>query len=103
MKLLRPQTRVDNDDALGIAIEFAVIMGVFFLAGWGLDRWLGTVPVFMIVFSVLAAVGLFAKSKYRYEEKMQALEAERRTAGSRIVVNPTPETTVAGEPDRDIA
>jgi F0F1-type ATP synthase assembly protein I len=80
MKLLRPQTRVDNDDALGIAIEFAVVFGLFLLAGWGLDRVFGTVPVFMIVCSVLAGIGLFAKAKYRYDEKMEALEAERRGA-----------------------
>jgi F0F1-type ATP synthase assembly protein I len=80
MKLLRPQTRVSNDDALGIAIEFVVILGLFFLGGWALDRALGTVPIFMIVFSVLAGVGLFAKSKYRYDEKMTALEAERRSS-----------------------
>jgi F0F1-type ATP synthase assembly protein I len=98
MKLLRPQTRVDNDDALGIAIEIAMIMGLFFLAGWGLDRWLGTVPVFMIVCSVLAAVGLFAKSKYRYDEKMQALEAER--LGGRAVAGADATPT---EPDRETA
>ena len=47
-------------------------------AGWLLDNWLGTIPLFMIVFTVLAAVGLFTKSKYRYEEKMERLDAERR-------------------------
>jgi hypothetical protein len=61
MKLLLKQTRVNNEDALGVAIEFAMILGVFFAAGWALD----------------AALGLFAKSKYRYDAKMEALEAER--------------------------
>jgi F0F1-type ATP synthase assembly protein I len=78
MKLLPKKTRVNNEDALGVAIEFAMIMAVFFGAGWLLDNWLGTVPVFMIVFTVLAAVGLFTKSKYRYDEKMERLDAERR-------------------------
>jgi F0F1-type ATP synthase assembly protein I len=83
MKLLRTQTRVNNEDALGVAIEFVVVLGLFFLGGWALDRALGTVPLFMIVFSVLAGIGLFAKAKYRYDEKMAAHEAERRvnTAG----------------------
>ncbi|MGA7756736.1 MAG: AtpZ/AtpI family protein [Ilumatobacteraceae bacterium] len=77
MKLLLKQTRVNNEDALGVAIEFAMILGVFFAAGWALDAALGTVPLFMIVFTVIAAIGLFAKSKYRYDAKMEALEAER--------------------------
>jgi len=78
MKLLRPTKRVNNEDALGIAIEFAMITALFFGAGWLVDNWLGTIPLFMIVFTVLAAVGLFTKSKYRYEEKMDRLDAERR-------------------------
>ena len=80
MKLLRKTTRVNNEDALGIAIEFAMITALFFGAGWLVDNWLGTIPLFMIVFTVLAAVGLFAKSKYRYDEKMERLDAERRGA-----------------------
>ncbi len=78
MKLLPKNNRVNNEDALGIAIEFALITAVFFGAGWLVDNWLGTVPVFMIVFTLLAAVGLFTKSKYRYDAKMDQLDAERR-------------------------
>lgn len=94
MKLLPKQTRVNNDDALGIAIEFAVIMVLFFGAGWLLDNWLGTLPLFMIVFTLLAAVGLFAKHKYRYDAKMEALEAERRGATA-----PRPVASGAAEGD----
>jgi F0F1-type ATP synthase assembly protein I len=83
MKLLPKKTRVNNEDALGIAIEFAVITSLFFVVGWLIDRWLGTLPLFMIVFTVLAAVGLFAKSKYRYDLKMDQLDAERRASGSK--------------------
>ena len=78
MKLIPKKTRVNNEDALGIAIEFAMITAVFFGAGWLVDNWLGTVPLFMIVFTVLAAVGLFTKSKYRYDAKMDELDAQRR-------------------------
>ena len=78
MKLLPTQTRVRTDDSLGTAIEIAVVMALFGLGGWALDRWLGTVPVFLIVGVVLAAVGLFAKYKYRYEATMERLDAERR-------------------------
>ncbi len=83
MKLLPKQTRVATDDALGMAIEVMVILVLFLAIGWGLDRWLGTLPVFMIVFTVLGAVGLFAKHKYRYDEKMTALEEQRRTGTTR--------------------
>ena len=78
MKLLPKQTRVATDDALGMAIEVAVIMVLFMAIGWGLDQWLGTLPVFMIVFTVLGAVGLFTKHKYRYDAKMLELEQQRR-------------------------
>lgn len=78
MKLLPKQTRVRTDDSLGMAIEIAVIMALFGLGGWAVDRWLGTLPVFLIVGVVLGAVGLFAKYKYRYDATMERLDAERR-------------------------
>lgn len=80
MKLLPTQTRVATDDALAMAIEIAVILVLFVAGGFALDRWLGTLPLFMIVGTVLASVGLFTKHKYRYDQKMDAFEAERRTA-----------------------
>jgi F0F1-type ATP synthase assembly protein I len=80
MKLLPTQTRVATDDALGMAMEIAIIMAVFIGGGFALDRWLGTLPLFMIVGSVLGAIGLFTKHKHRYDMKMDALEAERRNA-----------------------
>lgn len=78
MKLLPTQTRVDTQDSLGLGIEVAVIMAMFFGLGFLADRLLGTTPIFMIVMSVLGAIGLFAKFKYRYDERMAELEAERR-------------------------
>jgi F0F1-type ATP synthase assembly protein I len=83
MKLLPTQTRVDTQDSLGLGIEAAVIMALFFGLGYLGDRLLGTTPILMIVMSVLGAVGLFAKFKYRYEDRMAELEAERtgRSAG----------------------
>ena len=77
MKLLPKQTRVDTQDGLGLGIEAAVIMALFFGVGAGLDWLFGTTPLFMIVFTVLGAVGLFAKWKYRYDDRMNELEAER--------------------------
>jgi F0F1-type ATP synthase assembly protein I len=80
MKLLPTQTRVATDDALAMAIEIAVILLLFVAGGFFLDRWLGTLPLFMIVGTVLGSVGLFTKHKYRYDQKMDAFEAERRAA-----------------------
>jgi len=95
MKLLPKQTRVATDDALGMAIEVMVILVLFLAIGWGLDRWLGTLPVFMIVFTVLGAVGLFTKHKYRYDEKMTALEDERRAGTARTPATGAEQDTTA--------
>jgi ATP synthase protein I len=83
MKLLPTQTRVDTQDGLGLGIEAAVIMALFFGVGAGLDWLFGTTPIFMIVFTVLGAVGLFAKWKYRYDDRMNELEAERAAKTAR--------------------
>ncbi|HSP28987.1 MAG TPA: AtpZ/AtpI family protein [Ilumatobacteraceae bacterium] len=77
MKLLPKQTRVDTQDSLGLGIEAAVMTVLFFGVGYGLDRLFGTTPLFMIVLTVVGAVGLFAKWKYRYDDRMNELEAER--------------------------
>lgn len=71
------QTRVNTEDSLGLGIEAAVIIALFFGAGFGLDRLFGTTPVFMIVFTILGAIGLFAKFKYRYDDRMAEHEADR--------------------------
>ena len=80
MKLLPKQPRVNanpNGDSLGLGIEAAVILALFFFAGFGLDHLFSTRPVFMIVMTLIGSIGLFAKYKYSYEEKMTQLEAER--------------------------
>ena len=84
MKLLPKQTRVDTQDSLGLGIEAAIIVVLFLGLGYGLDRLFGTMPVLMIVFTVLGAVGLFAKWKYRYDERMDELESERAADRSNI-------------------
>ncbi len=77
MKLLPKQTRVDTQDSLGLGIEAAVIVVLFLGIGFVLDRLFGTTPLFMIVFTVIGSVGLFAKWKYRYDDRMNELEAQR--------------------------
>lgn len=92
MQLLPKQTRVATDDALGMAIEIAMVMALFIGGGFALDRWIGTLPLFMIIGSVLGAVGLFTKHKYHYDQKMEALEAERRGAIAARSGNERPES-----------
>lgn len=79
MKLLpKQQARVNTEDSVGLGIEAAVIIALFLGLGYILDRIFGTMPIFMIVMTVVGAVGLFAKLKYRYDDRMDELEAERR-------------------------
>ena len=69
MKLLpKQQPRVNTEDSVGLGIEAAVIIALFLGVGYVLDRIFGTMPIFMIVMTVVGAIGLFAKLKYRYRE-----------------------------------
>ena len=81
MKLLpKQQVRVNTEDSVGLGIEAAVIIALFLGLGYVLDRIFGTTPIFMIVMTLLGAVGLFAQLKYRYDGRMDELEAERRAS-----------------------
>ena len=81
MKLLPKQPRVNTadptGDSLGLGIEAAVILALFFFAGFGLDRLFSTTPVFMIVMTLIGSIGLFAKYKYSYDAQMDEHEAQR--------------------------
>ncbi len=87
MKLFPPpvrRPRPSNDDSLGQGMDIALTLALFFGIGLALDRWLGTTPWLMITCSVLAAVGFFAKFKYRYDARMdehEAALARRREQG----------------------
>lgn len=77
MKLLPTQKRANTEDNLGLGIEVAVILAMFFGIGYGLDRLVGTQPVFMIIMTLLGAVGLFTKFKYGYDARMDEHDAKR--------------------------
>lgn len=78
MKLLPKNTRVDPHGPMTLSLDVAVVMLIFFGAGFLLDRWLGTTPIFMIALTLIGAVGLFLRFKVQYDSKMEALEAQRR-------------------------
>ena len=88
MKLLRKDVRVSTTDSLGHGMDAVIMLIIFFGAGFGLDRLFGTAPVFMIVMTLLGAIGLFATFKYRYEARMQEHEQRRREAGRRDAAEP---------------
>jgi ATP synthase protein I len=77
MKLLRPKKRVNAHDSLGQGMDAVIMLVLFFAAGFGLDRIFETTPLFMIGLTIIGSVGLFAKFKYRYDARMEELEAER--------------------------
>jgi F0F1-type ATP synthase assembly protein I len=80
MKLLPPTPRVTGagHTTSTQGMDAALTLVLFFFIGFGLDRWLGTTPWFMIAMSLLAGIGYFVKFKYRYEAEMTRHEAERQ-------------------------
>jgi len=69
--------RGPSDDALGGGVEIALMVPIFLLLGWLVDRWLDTAPIFMIVMVVLGLIGVFCRLRYSYEAKMQEHEEAR--------------------------
>jgi F0F1-type ATP synthase assembly protein I len=66
-----------SGQTLGRGMDFALVVLVFLGIGYGLDRWLGTRPGFMIGLTVFAVVGQFIKMYYDYTATMEQLEAQR--------------------------
>src|SRR6478752_2878114 len=69
--------RTSGNELFGRGVEVALALLVFVLLGWAIDNWLGTKPLFIIVFAVLAVIGCGAQLYYSYEESMKHHEAER--------------------------
>jgi ATP synthase protein I len=65
-----PPDRLDYGTGLQAGIEVVAGVGFGVLLGWGLDRWLGTSPLLLIVFFLLgAAAGVL--NAYRHLRRMQ--------------------------------
>ncbi|NCY10225.1 MAG: AtpZ/AtpI family protein [Actinobacteria bacterium] len=65
-------------DSLSRGMEIAGTTLISLLLGWWIDRSVGTTPLFIIVFVLLAVVAQFVKLYYVYNAQMAQLEAERR-------------------------
>ena len=72
----RQQTYRGFGDTLAVAFELAVTPFVFGLIGYGLDRWLGVVPLFTLVLVVFCIAGLSVRMWFDYDTRMKALEAQ---------------------------
>ena len=81
MKVLAPRRPADQNSqsgqTLGRGMDFALVVLVFLGIGYGLDRWLGTKPLFMIGLVLFSVVGQFVKMYYEYSAAMEQHEAER--------------------------
>lgn len=63
-------------DGFTRAFELAVTPVIFGAMGYGLDRWIGIVPVLTTVFTLLAVVGLLLRTWYGYVYRMQSIERD---------------------------
>jgi F0F1-type ATP synthase assembly protein I len=61
-------------NALAQAVEFVATPVLFLLAGLWLDGRVGTKPVFMLAFFLLALVGVSVSAYYRYVAAMEKEE-----------------------------
>ena len=103
MKLLpeRPQRRrVNTEDSLGHGMDAVIMLVIFLGIGFGLDRLFGTTPVFMIVMTVIGAVGLFAKFKYRYDDRWTS--TKRNVAALAGRPEPVGMSDRSSSPDADL-
>lgn len=78
----REKARANSEDSLGLGFDAALVLVLFGAAGYGLDQVFETLPLLTIVLVLVAAVGLFARFKYRYDARMDEHEATRRAAAS---------------------
>ncbi len=71
-----PQTELYNGAGEGLsrAMELALTPAIIGGFGYLLDRWLGVVPVFTIIFFLIAMAGLMARMWYAYDARMSEVE-----------------------------
>jgi F0F1-type ATP synthase assembly protein I len=77
-----PHLNKGTDDKFGKGIDVALVTLAFLGIGYGLDRWLGTKPLFMVGLVIVGLIGEFLRFWYDYDARMKVLEAQR-AAGTR--------------------
>lgn len=70
---LRAGLHVDETSGSYELVFSAVIFGGF---GFFVDRWLGTTPIFLVVFSIAGLIGAGASIYYRYQYRIDQIRAE---------------------------
>ena len=72
-----PQADLYNGAGEGMnrAFELALTPAIIGAFGYLLDRWLGLLPVFTIVFFLVGMAGVIARMWYGYEARMKEHEA----------------------------
>jgi ATP synthase protein I len=83
-----------SGQTLGRGMDFALVVLVFLGIGYGLDRWLGTRPAFMVGLVIFSVIGQFIKMYYEYSANMQQHQDARlaaQQAAPRAKVTAAPE------------
>lgn len=78
-----PSTPAFTDAARKSTGSFELVLGPVLMAlvGLLLDRWLGTAPLFILLFTVWGAAGAFVSLYFRYREQIRST-AQHPTARS---------------------
>ncbi len=79
--------RASTSEPLGQGFDAAVIVVMFFGVGAGLDRLVGTTPLFMIIMAVFGAIGVFIRYWYMYDARMAEHETQRSARSSAVVAS----------------
>ncbi len=74
----RGETYRGADRALAMAFDLTLTPAIFGFLGYRLDRWVGSMPVFTIVLSMVALSYVVWKAYVAYEAEMQVHEARLR-------------------------
>ena len=86
-----------SGQTLGRGMDFALVVLVFLGIGYGLDRWLGTRPAFMIGLVIFSVIGQFIKMYYEYSANMRQHEearvAARQAAPRHTIATPKDDET----------
>ena len=78
MRLLpEPLSARPHNESISNGAELVGAVVVFFLIGLGLDTWLGTKPIFMILLTVFAVIAQFVRLYVVYTARMTSLEKKR--------------------------